>query len=83
MDITFKLPNIVLSPTLNQIQSTITDVGEFILETAYKLKLWDHVHKNSVVKMLSNDQEIQNTKALLEQAVLGKWLTIFVLLHIL
>uniref|UniRef100_A0A7M5WVD3 Uncharacterized protein n=2 Tax=Clytia hemisphaerica TaxID=252671 RepID=A0A7M5WVD3_9CNID len=71
VDITFKLPNIVLSPTLSQIQSTITDVGEFILETAYKLKLWDHVHKNSVVKLLSNDQEIQNTKALLEQAVLG------------
>ena len=72
MDITFKLPEVVLDPSPQQIQSAITDVGQLILNSVEQVKWSEESHKNIIGRRFSIDENIQNTKTLIDEVILSK-----------
>ena len=72
MDITFKLPEVVLEPSPQQIQRAISDIGQLILNSVQQVKWSEECQKNTIIRLLSNDEKIQNTKTLIDEVLLSK-----------
>jgi len=72
VDITFKLPDILLSPSLQDIQAKLSEVVKLIMEVPLNVKWWEESHRGTMYRKLTNDDSLLTTKTKLDEVILSK-----------